>query len=500
MGVKSFIGKSFNHRSVVRSGPVIALGAIVLLTAFLFPGDAPWLNDEPAILERARVANQQPSEFAGISLPFTLAQVGLRGTRGVNYGPLPIWFYQALLGITHDPINLVQLRALMFSGLTGFALLWLARSMRLSLWFAAFSMLSPWMWVFSRDLWDNTFCIPLAGIAVSAYGDFLITRRRWALLLAAICLGAMTLVHLMCLALIAGIVIHFLIFERRWAVRFRWSLLAVGILWACVFFPYLRAMGVLYQPGAEAVGSPWNGWWHPLLGGQHLTAFRWLSVTGPHYPAIFSVCQVFTLLPDLAVWLGMVLILIRLCARAKLQSFTPGDHLALLSVLVAVCQSFADGIERIDFQPHYFNATWIAYVILAWYVVDALIRLSRKRAIMVYVPVTAYVTSAVIVLGISIIRIHIDGGTRSIDYGTALGEQIQAVRRIEEFSPGSLIDDKYPQWVDFPGAKHELMELIPPEEAAGSRPLRRLVVRYRDEVGENARIVVEDFALFGDGR
>jgi len=131
-------------------------------------------------------------------------------------------------------------------------------------------------------LWDNTFCIPLAGIGVAAYCDFLITRRRWPLLLAAICLGAMTLVHLMSVALVAAVFIHFVIFERRWLCRFWWGLLLVGILWACAFLPYLKALLFLYQPRDGAGESPWNGWWHPLLGGQLLTAFHWLDVTRPH--------------------------------------------------------------------------------------------------------------------------------------------------------------------------------------------------------------------------
>jgi hypothetical protein len=390
------------------------------------------------------------------------------------------------------------MHAILFSGSTAIALVWLARSMHLSPWFAVFSMFSPWLWMFSRELWDNTFCIPLAGIGVAAYCDFLITRRRWPLLLAAICLGAMTLVHLMSVALVAAVFIHFVIFERRWLCRFWWGLLLVGILWACAFLPYLKALLFLYQPRDGAGESPWNGWWHPLLGGQLLTAFHWLDVTRPHLPLVFAVCRIISLLPNLAAWSGMALIFIRGRSRARRRSLTPVDHFAVLSLMIAGCQSLFDGIERLDFQPHYYNATWIGYVILAWYAVDALYRRAWKPAITICLPLAAYVASVLIVMGISIIWIHINGGTRSIDYGTVLQDQMRAVARIEKFSPDSPTDVTYLQWQNLPWVKRDLIALLPPPPEP--RPLRRLLIRYRNEYPDDARISVEDFPIWETAR
>jgi len=484
-------------QSFHRSAPLLVLVCVVLCTSFLFPGDASFENDEPTLLQRANDANHTPCEVLGVSLSFTPARVGLVGTRGVSYGPLPIWFYQLILGITHDPIVMVRIHALLFSGVTAIALFRLTRAMRLSPWFAALSIFSPWLWQFNRMLWDNTFCIPLAAITVAGYVDFLATRRRRALTLAAISLAAMTLVHLMSLALVGGMMLHFVLFERRSLVRFRRPLIVIGILWACVFVPYLKAMSEVHQPPvAAAIESTSIGWWHPLMGALHLTAFGWLAGSLSHLPAIVRTCESLSLMANVAVWLGMALVLYRARSRAGLGAFTPMDQCALMCLFVAACQAILDGFERIDLMPHYFNATWIAYVLLAWYGVDAARRRSRRWAMGVYLYAAAYIAPVLIVLVTGIYFIHVNSGTRAVDYGTVLREQMRAAQRINEFSPDCPVDMTYPQWSLFPWALRDLIALLPPKTSP--RPVRRLVVRYRDAYPDDARIAVDDFPMWSN--
>jgi Dolichyl-phosphate-mannose-protein mannosyltransferase len=466
--------------------------SLVLCTSFLFPGDASFENDEPTLLQRANDADHTPCEVLGVSLSFTPVRVGLTGTRGVSYGPLPIWFYQLILGVTHDPIMMVRIHALLFSGVTAIALFRLARTMRLSPWFAALSMFSPWLWQFNRMLWDNTFCIPLAAIAVAGYADFLATRRRWGVILAATSIASMTLVHLMSLALVGGMIFHFAVFDRRSLVRFRWQLTVIGILWACVFIPYLKAMSEVHQPlNYPVIESTSVGWWHPLVGGQHLTAFGWLAESLSHLPAIVRICESLSLMANLAVWVGMALVLYRVCRRVRRRNFTPLDHMAVMCVFVAVCQGVLDGFERIDLMAHYFNATWIAYVLLAWYGVDGVRRRSRKWAMGVYVFAACYLAPVLFVLITGVYFIHVNGGTRAVDYGTVLREQMQAAQRISEFSPDCPVDMTYPQWSLFPWALRDLIDLLPPK--TGPRPLRRVSVRYRNASLDDARIAIDDF-------
>jgi len=161
------------------AGPIAAIAIIIAFTAFVLPGDVPFIAEMATLLGSAAQLNATPSHFLGISLPFTIATIGTLGTRGLPYGPFPIWFYQALLIFSHNPVAVVSMRSLIFETTTAAALLWLTRVMRLSPWFVPLSMLSPWLWLYSREIWDNTFCIPLSALAVAGYGDFINTRRRW---------------------------------------------------------------------------------------------------------------------------------------------------------------------------------------------------------------------------------------------------------------------------------------------------------------------------------
>jgi len=470
---------------------LLVIAATVLTTAFLFPGDSSFINDEPMLIQRAFTANHQPGKLLGISLPFTPARLGLAGTRGASYGPLPIWSDQILLALTHNNlVAMVAIHALLFSTIVAIAMLWLARSMGLSPWFAALSMFSPWLWRYSRSLWDNNLLIPLAALAVAAYADFLLTHRKRSLTLAAICLAAMTLIHLMCLSLIAGMAVHFVIFHRMWLRRFLGPLLWVALFWALLFIPYLIAM---YQhpepPNYAEHESALQGWWHPLAGAQHLTAQHWLPRTRDYYPLLFRLCEKITFLAYLAPPLGMALVLFRFAKRSRGADFTPVDHLALMCFFVAVCQGLLDGVLRIELLPHYFNATWIVYVVLAWYAIDALRQSRFKPLLTVSLPVTAYVSAALVVLTMSIFFIHINAGTRTIDFGTVLEEQIRAAHQIAQFSPDSPLVVTNRQWTLYPEALNNLLAVQPPP--AGGSPRRRITIRFLTENPHDAHLHVE---------
>ena len=121
------------------------------LPAVLWPGDISWMNDEPNLIAHALHANER----------HVLADEGLLGSFGIKYGPLPTQVYQAMLLLTHDPVKLVAIHALLCSAATALALLWLARTLRLTPWFAAAVLLAPYLWLYQRTLWDATFTIPL---------------------------------------------------------------------------------------------------------------------------------------------------------------------------------------------------------------------------------------------------------------------------------------------------------------------------------------------------
>src|SRR5580700_1120275 len=139
--------------------PCIALLAIVVAMG-LRPGDSSWFFDMSLDFEIAMQFNATPSHILGISLPFTPAPYALQGTHGIRYGPLPIWIDQIFLAFTHDPIVMTAIRAVVVSALISLALLWLTQLLRVSPWLAVVTMLSPWMWYYSRQLWDNSLLVP----------------------------------------------------------------------------------------------------------------------------------------------------------------------------------------------------------------------------------------------------------------------------------------------------------------------------------------------------
>ena len=177
------------------------------LPAVLWPGDVSWMNDEPNLIAHAFHANER----------HVLADEGLLGSFGIKYGPLPTQVYQAMLLLTHDPVKLVAIHALLCSAVTALALLWLARTLRLTPWFAAAVLLAPYLWLYQRTLWDATFTIPLGRSRWRRTPSFLRTGSGRSLVLAVGCAVAMPFIHPQGLPLFAAILGH-LVWWRRFAL------------------------------------------------------------------------------------------------------------------------------------------------------------------------------------------------------------------------------------------------------------------------------------------
>jgi hypothetical protein len=148
--------------STTQRWPVVlcwTLAGLILaaIPAVIFPGDAPFVNDEPLLIMSALDSNQA----------HRLALHGLPGNRGLLYGPLPSWIYQGLLLIMHDPIVLVAIHSAVVAAAILVPLFWLARETRLWPPFALVIALSPQVWFQTRELWDNTFNIPICAIVLA---------------------------------------------------------------------------------------------------------------------------------------------------------------------------------------------------------------------------------------------------------------------------------------------------------------------------------------------
>jgi hypothetical protein len=134
-----------------RNWLLLGLGLLTLLV-LAHPGDIPWHNDEPWLIRNALEHNE-------MGRPATL---GLRGSVGVRYGPVPTWIYQGLLVLTHDPVALGLIKTTVSVAILMVTLWRLATLLALPRVFLLLVLASPYVHHYIRLLWDNSFTVVLS--------------------------------------------------------------------------------------------------------------------------------------------------------------------------------------------------------------------------------------------------------------------------------------------------------------------------------------------------
>ncbi|MEN6458274.1 MAG: hypothetical protein ABFC63_05040 [Thermoguttaceae bacterium] len=464
----------------------VAILGLFSLISLLWIGDVPWISDEPALVWMALDANQ-----AG-----HLASLGLTGSRGVAYGPLPIWCYQLLLTLTHNMLAVVCMRTIVFLAVTGLALVWLVRLLgrdSRARWFFVTVPLSPFFWFYARLPWDNSFAIPLAALLVAATVAFFRHRSAVALMTAVFCLGAMPLIHLMTLPLVipAAALLAIAVFSEplRKLARF-WPSMLLMIAFAVAFAFYFRALSVSKAPGTGRpilVGlTNHDGFLFPLMGSVWLSAFEFCEYfatpawTASQTAASTMACMVSMVVLPLA-WFGMVCAAVRVCRdlarRPAWQGLGTPTLLSLLALLGLGCQVIENGLTATYGYPHYYNGTWIIYALFVWAGLDVLIRWTPMFRW--WIPFQA--AALAVFLASFSLRVHDLGGIRSVRYGLAIKSQIEVARAIDETHAAQLNTD-IAALNHTPLAIATLQRLMPGAGPASARPtdhrVPSLAVRY----------------------
>ena len=450
----------------------LALVLLALAPVVLWPGEVSWLMDEPRLLAAAWHANHDGQ----------LADGGLYGNFGIRYGPLPTQLYQALLLVTHDPRVLVVLRGLLCAGVTGGALLWLARSLALPAWFAAALAVSPYLVHYQRVLWDASFCLPLGTLALAALADFLRTARRWPL---RICLGAsavLPLIHPMALALAVPILGWLGWRERAALGRDRRALAVLGAVLLALHAQYL--WHVPGQLTARLSGSVKKGYPRggpralsalaPLLGGRLLGGADYLENLAP--PGSQTAAQWGARLIYPLIWLGMTLGAWRVARawRAR-ENLSVRERVTAVALAGLLCQALLCGLMRIPTQPQYYFGTFALHALMAWLAVEAL---GRWRA--GALPGVLFGLSGAVLTVSAALAIHAHGFENQ--RWPTLGNSVEVARELNRFTDATVKTDvallqRNPQIL------RTLRLLLPPARGEVQRASGRLTIHqsmYRD--------------------
>jgi hypothetical protein len=483
-----------------------ALAAVVTLAmalgpAMLWPADVSWMNDEPGLLSQAYHYNQL----------HMLARRGLSGSFPIPYGPFPTQVYQLLLLLTHDLPLIVLIRATLYAAITALSLLWMARTLRLTPWFAAAVVLAPILWFSGRVLWDASFAVPIAALALAAYALFLQSGSGRSLILAVAAAILVPLIHLQGLPLFGAIIGHLLL-RRRQALRRHWLGIALMVgailafnglyIWDTTieisrnFLSLLRVGPTSKVPVINALlGSFMGG---RLLEGSlfatatsHLRGPAWLIETAKTVSGM--------ILP--LIWAGIGLCAWRVYKARGSRSIDMRDQplntaTATLDEVIGIAlaglamQILMFGVLRVPGSRYYFFGTFPFHVLFAWIAIDALKRV-RLRA----VAIAAWGTSLAIITVGSMLQVHRTGWANS----PSLSNQIEVAQALNHYSD-TMVMNSIPLYREYPHAIQALRLIYPPDPAQRTSTSRHgLLIRYQPAFrGRDNRIELVEIHSLAD--
>jgi hypothetical protein len=458
------------HRSDFLLGIVLA-GCLVLSLAF--PGDVPWINDEPEFIGRALEANTNGR----------LAHEGLRGVFGLRYGPLAIWFYQGLLLVSQNPIHLSIMKNLSALALMLGCLAFFRRRLGLPKWPILLVFLSPYLYFYNRLLWDNVLIIPLSLLLWCMLLAFWQQGSRWTLLAVMAITVILVHIHLMVLLLVVPVFLSILILDRHWLRGHSWFSSLCGLLALTACLPYLLST----IPDATVTLSPQRaGFFESLRVGLSGAGFFSFLHFGDYFiPEIYGdsfiihakLTRILVSLSALIFlpWLiGLIGGAGRLIKKRKAgESWSVADRLTAMALMNVAMYTAFFIVTGHSHHPHYGNSVWFAYFLLIWQGIDIGMRVASswiKGLLAIQMPVMAAL------LTMTILFIHQNGGNQGIHYGPVMATQIGVVRTVLRYSPRSQIYHAVPNYDHFPHAFYTLVALLRSAVPEPGRPARYIYI------------------------
>lgn len=424
------ISRSFHFvRNYFGSPTIFILVLFLIVLRFIYPGMTTFLDDEAKLLDLALKAK----ESGDLIVP-----LGLLGTKGFRYGPVGSTFYLWLLHLTKNIYLLVLLKNLITTVLTCVGIgiiISRVKEFDKSLWLFVF--LSPYLFWYSRMLWDNPFLISLTAIGFSSYLIFFQDKKIIYFYLSILFFCLCVLTHLMVLPLCAAIAIHFLIFGMKGLSK-KWQISLSGLILASILLsPYLS---YVIQNRSDVIrdGISFKSFWFPFYGAkiysfidfEYFFGKRWekLIFDSPVMFKFLRVTKVFWFLFLLIIPMGWIRIFKNLFKEKDVKSVH--YHLSFLCVVTLglhILLSLYGGLSK---HPHYFHGVWIIHFICLAYGLQNLLSLRRWGRRITYSYLTVLFFMLLTIFRISLIH----DGARSKRFGPNLNQQIQIAKELNKLN------------------------------------------------------------------
>jgi hypothetical protein len=439
----------------------ILLTLLAFIPTLLFPGDTPWIFDEPAEVAMALQANQQ----------HRLAAEALSGNFRIHYGPMPIQLNQLLLLISHDPRILVFLRALIIASLSGFSLLWLARTLRLPINFAPIVLIAPNIWLWTRQPWAAFLVTPLSLLAIAACASYLKTRHGWSLAITIAAALAMLLIHPQAIPLSIILLLAIVWQGCRDLWLHKGKILLPLVILALLNYQYIDdTLEDLSIPAALAQGHPSQttrlaAFCGAFQSARLLTPYGFPSPISRSSNPLINLAHWTALLPIPLAILGLLLclwtaVLTRFNAMAD-DSQRPQVILSYLMLLIFLAQAIFAALIRLPASPHYQFGLFGPTILAVWL---ALQRLPGRYFIRAIVISLYSASIALLTLG-TIVYVHLHGWPPN-QLSPTLNQQIALVHQLNRYPHDSAWTTVPVYLMDPPNALLALRLLYPPSKVS----------------------------------
>lgn len=397
--------------------------AVVMLT-LLFPGNSVWINDEPSLLDFAFKA----------SLAEDFGTHGLGGTVGITYGPVAVWLYQIFLMLTQDIICMVFFKTLLFLAIIIWSCKTLARefSFNWKLGVIIFSA-SPYVYFYSRLLWDNVFLIPLSFLIAVYLMKFLKERNFISLLICALLNICCFYLHPMAMPLIFACVLTLMLSEYSFFLKHYLKCFTVLGLSLLAVLPNILNILNNFKVDAKKSTSLFSAFKDSLSGFQNLSFYGFSDY---FFPELFETQLIPAVLLNLLICFGFLTIIFFFFSGTyfyirKIFSTLKNKLTLSLEEKMALFAFLAIGINLIMnltlcqlIHPHYFNAVLFAMFFIVWKgASEAWLLLSKIYCVII-----------VLLLAFLIFVIDINGGNRGLHHGATIENQLNVARTIIDYS------------------------------------------------------------------